>query len=103
VQEGVLNAARHADASLISVDFAVDTGQVRLQISDDGRGFPFHGTFDLQTLNAMNQGPITLKERVAELQGRLLMRTSETGTELSIDLPLAPTSTEDVAPAAQSR
>jgi signal transduction histidine kinase len=103
VQEGVLNAARHADPSLISVDFAVDTGQVRLQISDDGRGFPFHGTFDLQTLNAMNQGPITLKERVAELQGRLLMRTSETGTELSIDLPLAPTSTEDVAPAAQSR
>jgi signal transduction histidine kinase len=103
VQEGVLNAARHADPSLISVDFAVDTGQVRLQISDDGRGFPFHGTFDLHTLNAMNQGPITLKERVAELQGRLLMRTSETGTELSIELPLAPTSTEDVAPAAQSR
>ena len=103
VQEGVLNAARHADPSLISVDFAVDTGEVRLQIIDDGRGFPFHGTFDLQALNAMNQGPLTLKERVAELQGRLLLRTSETGTELSIELPLAPTSTEDVAPAAHSR
>ncbi len=103
VQEGVLNAARHADPSLISVDFAVDTGNVRLQISDDGHGFPFEGTFDLQALNAMHQGPLTLKERVAELQGRLLLRTSETGTELSIELPLAPTSTEDVAPAAHSR
>ncbi len=103
VQEGVLNAARHADPSLISVDFAVDAGDVRLQISDDGRGFPFRGTFDLQALNAMNQGPLTLKERVAELQGRLLLRTSDTGTELSIELPLVPRSAEDVAPAAHSR
>ncbi len=103
VQEGVLNAARHADPSLISVDFAVDTVEVRLRIADDGRGFPFHGTFDMQALNAMNQGPLTLKERVAELQGRMLMRTSEAGTELSIALPLSPTSTEDDTPAAHSR
>ena len=51
----------------------------------------------------MHQGPITLKERVAELQGRLLLRTGDTGTEVSIELPLAPASTEDVAPAAHSR
>jgi signal transduction histidine kinase len=103
VQEGVLNAARHADPSLISVDFAVDPGEVRLRILDDGSGFPFHGTFDLQALNATNRGPLTLKERVAELQGRLLLRTGETGTELSIELPLAPASTEDAAPAAHSQ
>ena len=103
VQEGVLNAARHADPSLISVDFSVESGEVRLRIIDDGRGFPFHGTFDLPALNAMNQGPLTLKERVAELQGRLRLRTSETGTELSIELPLAPTSAEDVASAAHSQ
>lgn len=102
VQEGVLNAVRHADPSLISVDFAVEAAEVRLQIIDDGCGFPFHGTFDLQALNAINQGPLTLKERVAELQGQLLLRTSETGTELSIALPLAPTSTEDVAAEARS-
>jgi NarL family two-component system sensor histidine kinase LiaS len=102
VQEGVLNAARHADPSLISVDFAVEAGELRLRIIDDGRGFPYHGTFDLQTLNAMNQGPRTLKERVAELQGRLLLRTGETGTELSVALPLLPDSKGDVAPAADN-
>ena len=101
VQEGVLNAARHADPSLISVEFAVDTEEVRLRIVDDGRGFPFHGTFDLQALTALNQGPLTLKERVAELQGRMVMRTSEAGTELSIALPLLPTSPLDIAPAAK--
>jgi NarL family two-component system sensor histidine kinase LiaS len=103
VQEGVLNAARHADPSLISVDFAVESGVVRLRISDDGRGFPFHGTFDLQALNEMNAGPLTLKERVAELHGQLVLQTGETGTELSIDLPLAPASAEDVAPEADRR
>jgi signal transduction histidine kinase len=103
VQESVINAARHADPSLISVDFAVDAGALRLQIVDDGRGFPFHGTFDLQALNGMNQGPLTLRERVAELQGRLLLRTGATGTELSIELPLAPTSAENGAAEAHSR
>jgi signal transduction histidine kinase len=100
VQEGVLNAARHADPSLVTVDFAVEAGAVRLRITDDGNGFPFHGTFDLQSLNTKNLGPLTLKERVAELHGQLLLRTGDTGTELVIDLPIAPESAGDVAPAA---
>jgi signal transduction histidine kinase len=103
VQEGVLNAARHADPSLILVDFAVDSGGLRLRISDDGRGFPFHGTFDLQALTALREGPLTLKERVAQLGGRLLLRTGETGTELSIDVPMALAPTGDAAPAADRR
>jgi two-component system sensor histidine kinase DegS len=103
VQEGVLNAARHADPSLISVDFADGPGEVRLEISDDGRGFPFQGTFDLPALNAMKEGPITLKERVAELQGRLRLRTGETGTALTIELPIAPAPAEDAAAAAHGR
>jgi signal transduction histidine kinase len=90
VQEGVLNAARHADPSLISVTLSVDAAGFHLTIADDGRGFPFRGTYDLEALNAMNEGPLTLKERVAELRGALELRSSETGTELSIALPLTP-------------
>jgi signal transduction histidine kinase len=90
VQEGVLNAARHADPSLISVDVMAEGETVTVRISDDGRGFPFRGTYDLDALNAMNQGPLTIKERVAELQGALELRSSETGTDLTIALPLTP-------------
>ena len=89
VQEGVLNAARHADASVISVDFALDGDKVRVRIADDGRGFPFQGTYDLRALNEMNKGPLTLKERVAELGGELTLSTTDTGTELLIVVPLA--------------
>jgi len=90
VQEGVLNAARHADASSIAVELGAVAGGLRLTITDDGRGFPFRGTYDLAALNAMNEGPLTLKERVAEMRGALELRSSETGTELSIALPLTP-------------
>ena len=87
--EGVVNAARHADASVIEVDLAVTDEGLRLAIVDDGRGFPFHGTYDLADLRAMNQGPLTLKERVADLNGALKLRSHDAGTELLITLPFA--------------
>jgi signal transduction histidine kinase len=88
VQEGVLNAARHADASVISVDFAMDGDKVKVRIVDDGRGFPFQGSYDLRALNELNKGPLTLKERVVELGGDLILNTTDTGTELVITVPL---------------
>ena len=89
VQEGVLNAARHADPSLISRWISRSTrGSCGCRSSTTAAGSAFHGSFDLQALDAMSQGPLTLKERVAELQGRLRLQTSEAGTELSIALPL---------------
>ena len=103
VQEGVLNAARHADPSIISVEIGIEAGEIRLRVVDDGRGFPFQGVYDLDALNAMNQGPLTLKERVAELQGRLELRSSDTGTELQIALPLLRPVADDVASAVRSR
>lgn len=90
IQEGTVNAGRHADASLISVEASVDGSNVRLTIADDGKGFPFNGTFDLAMLGQMNQGPVTLKERVAEVRGDLtLTSASGAGTRLAITVPCA--------------
>jgi signal transduction histidine kinase len=91
VQEGVLNAARHADASLVRVDVSATDAELCLEIADDGRGFPFRGTYNLAALNQMNRGPLTLKERVAGLSGDLKLRSLETGTELLISIPVAKT------------
>lgn len=91
VQEAVLNAARHADASVITVRCTTpaDGGVIVLRIVDDGKGFPFHGTYDLDALEGLDKGPLTLRERVAELGGGLQLTSSATGTELAITLPLA--------------
>ena len=90
IHEGLVNAARHADASSIRVHLSVADGRVHLSIADDGKGFPFTGTYDLAWLERMDQGPVTLRERVAALQGQLTLTTSkQAGTELLITVPLA--------------
>jgi signal transduction histidine kinase len=89
VQESMVNAARHADASVIDVRMSVKQDRIELRIADDGRGFAFQGTYDLNALNEMDDGPLTLKERVADLGGDLRLTSADTGTELVITLPLA--------------
>jgi signal transduction histidine kinase len=90
VQEAVVNAARHADASRVAVDLAVIDSLVRLVVTDDGKGFPFAGTYDLAALRDLDRGPVTLKERVVELRGNLrLTSAADSGSELLITVPLA--------------
>ena len=86
-QESIVNAARHADASVVDVALSKTPEGLCLRIADDGRGFPFQGTYDLAALNGMNHGPLTLKERVADLGGSLQLTSTDTGTELVIKLP----------------
>jgi signal transduction histidine kinase len=89
VQEALVNAARHAEASVIRVALSVAGNELHLEITDDGRGFPFRGTYDLARLDQMNEGPVTLKERVAQLTGDLTLRSMETGTALRMRVPFA--------------
>jgi len=90
IYEGLVNAARHADASAIRVHLSVADARIHLSIADDGKGFPFTGTYDLAWLERMDQGPVTLRERVAALQGNLTLTSSkQAGTELLITVPLA--------------
>ena len=89
VQEGLVNAARHAEASSVRVELSVKDGRVNLTIADDGKGFPFTGVYDLASLARLDRGPVTLRERVTELEGNLtLISSQETGTELLITVPL---------------
>jgi signal transduction histidine kinase len=85
-----VNAARHADASAIRVQLSVAESRIHLSIADDGKGFPFTGTYDLAWLERMDQGPVTLRERVVALQGELTLTSSkQAGSELLITVPLA--------------
>jgi len=93
-QEGMVNAARHAHASVISVALSVTEDDLKLEVVDDGRGFPFQGTYDLASLDEMNKGPLTLRERVAQLDGDLTLKSMDTGTALLMRLPFAQLSTE---------
>jgi signal transduction histidine kinase len=96
-REAILNAARHADASMVKATIDTTDSVVRLEISDDGGGFPFHGTYDLGALERMNEGPWSVKERVATLQGTLELTSTDIGSRLVITLPLPAKARDDRA------
>jgi signal transduction histidine kinase len=81
VQEGLVNAARHARASRVLVQVAREPGQVRCAVRDNGVGFD---------VRARQSGPgrcglglIAIRERLGALGGTLQIRSSEQdGTEL---------------------
>ena len=84
VHEAVANAARHAHATRIDATVRASDGGAEIVVTDDGKGFPFHGDYTLAELDRLRRGPVTLKERVASLGGELLLHSSPEGAKLEI-------------------
>ena len=79
VQEAMTNAARHADASLLSVSLQLRDGRIVLGIEDDGR---------LRGPLREGNGLAGMRERVAAVDGHLRVETTAHGSlRLQADLP----------------
>jgi signal transduction histidine kinase len=92
VREAVANAAKHARASHVKVIVKVsDLGGARIDVVDDGSGFPFEGQLDLARMEEENVGPRTLRERVRALEGTLTITSSESGSTLRMTIPASRT------------
>jgi len=91
VQEALTNAGRHARArhARAEVKLGKWSDCIRIAVADDGCGFPFRGRFDLAQLSARGLGPRSLKQRVASLNGDLVLSSELSGSRLEISLPLA--------------
>ena len=87
VNEALANVAKHAEARNVTVELHSDPSDIRITIRDDGKGFPFRGTYDLAQLSQMRRGPLTLKERIASLGGNLTIESRTSGSTLDIRLP----------------
>lgn len=92
VHEAIVNALKHAHASRIDVALEGATGELRVTVTDDGRGFPFRGRLSHEELAAANIGPASLRGRVAALDGRLAIDSTVEGSRVEMALPLTFTS-----------
>jgi signal transduction histidine kinase len=82
VQECLSNAARHADASRVSVRIAQDGGALSVRVSDDGNGFDVREVTRGFGLRGMH-------ERVNLLDGSLTIDSADgRGTDVNASLPL---------------
>jgi signal transduction histidine kinase len=84
-QEALNNVVKHAGACRVAITLDLQPTQVTLCVADDGAGF------DLATLdpsNGRHLGLISMRERTAELGGRLELRSQPgRGTELVVMVP----------------
>jgi two-component system CheB/CheR fusion protein len=84
VQEALTNVAKHAEASMINIELALDGQPLRLSVADDGSGFELAG------LHSRGLGIINMQE-MAEFSGGsfYLASTPGGGTRISVELPNA--------------
>jgi signal transduction histidine kinase len=86
VSEGLTNAAKHADASVVHVTAAVDDNRLVLVTADDGQG---------GALPETGSGLAGLTDRVEALGGRLALTSPRgRGTTISVELPLVPVASD---------
>ncbi|MGZ3357545.1 MAG: sensor histidine kinase [Isosphaeraceae bacterium] len=79
VQEAVHNAVRHGLAHHILLELRADPGRLKLTVSDDGQGI-IPGTPE-------GAGMIGMRERVALIGGRLVVRHRRRGTAIDVEVP----------------
>jgi len=87
VHEAVINALKHGHPSRVAVAVeAVDSG-LSVTVTDDGRGFPFRGRLDHDAVMHSDATPVTLRDRVAALNGRIAIDSGARGARVEILLP----------------
>lgn len=87
VHEAVINALKHGHPTRVAVVIeTVDTG-LSITVTDDGRGFPFRGRLEHDALLESDAAPVSLRDRVAALNGRIAIDSGARGARVEILLP----------------
>jgi signal transduction histidine kinase len=80
VQESLTNVRRHAKATAVTVSLQVDENHATLRVSDDGVGFDPATPADGFGLRGM-------RNRAAQVGGRLSIHSGENGTTVELEVP----------------
>jgi signal transduction histidine kinase len=88
VQEALVNVRKHSQARQVLVRLGVTNGNWKMEIEDDGRGFPFSGRLSQRELDSTGKGPSVIKERVRLIEGELTIESNPgRGSRLEITVP----------------
>jgi signal transduction histidine kinase len=88
VQEALVNVRKHSQAQRVLVRLGARNGNWRMEIEDDGQGFPFSGRLSHNELDSTGKGPLVIKERVRLIDGELTIESNPgRGSRLEITVP----------------
>lgn len=89
LQESLTNIHRHSGASEAYVELAWERDRVRLNVNDNGHGIGVHHGHQLPEVDdSLGVGIAGMRERVRQLNGTLEVRSGNTGTTVSVAIPL---------------
>jgi signal transduction histidine kinase/DNA-binding NarL/FixJ family response regulator len=99
IQEALTNAAKHAQATRIDVNFQAADDQVQITITDDGVGFALPDGAKPETTPSGHYGLSIMRERAEQVGGTLEIHTAPgKGTHVIVILPrLLPRAEEGAA------
>jgi signal transduction histidine kinase len=75
LREALHNVQKHASASRVAVSIQKGSKLLEVSVDDNGRGFHFSGTYNLEELELLQLGPASLKRRARSLNADLVLES----------------------------
>ena len=85
VREALNNVQKHSRATRIAVALNRVGKSIEFSVEDNGVGFPFSGSFNLDEQELLRIGPFSIQKRVRNLKGELIVESRpERGSGLKV-------------------
>src|SRR5579863_1103396 len=89
VRETLNNIHKHSGASRLAISIGKREQRLEISAEDNGGGFPFSGSFNLEELELLRLGPVSIKRRVRMLGGEMQIESKPgQGASLQIRIPV---------------
>lgn len=89
VRETLNNIHKHSGASRLAISIGKREQRLEISAEDNGGGFPFSGSFNLEELELLRLGPVSIKRRVRMLGGEMQLESKPgQGASLQIRIPV---------------
>ena len=88
VQECLTNVHRHSGSATAGVQLSHERGEIKLQVSDQGRGINQETQDKLREGKSSGVGLRGMRERIRQLGGGMQIQSSGNGTSIIVVLPL---------------
>jgi len=89
LREALHNVQKHAGATRVAVAMEKTDRSLEISVDDNGHGFNFAGTYNLEELELLRLGPASLKRRARSLNADLLLESRPgRGAGLKFRIPL---------------
>jgi signal transduction histidine kinase len=91
LQEALTNVHRHSGASAANILIRRSSGEVVLEVSDNGRGMEQEMLKRFRETGAgIGVGLMSMQERARELGGKVQLESTSAGTSVRITIPVPP-------------